>query len=374
MARKTLVTTTTDFGRQALEFLDFAYSGGEAAENLDIVAPFFEHLRKVVDFSTAVFFGIDPSTWLLEEGHAHDMDPPLMLQYLQHYKHLDPFLHYMPCLRRPNEVVRFSDIADVGRIAQGEFGEFMGRVPYFHALALAPVIRGVPLGVFSIQRRAREHDFDGDEQELFRRFMRHVATAIDYRRLVARFDRASAVAALAVSRDGRILSATDEARAILRSLPENKVFSLPSTAERPRIWFAGAQTHVVRSVAPPRDSLLDRLDGADVSYCADLDALQGRISVGSSESRPRFVVIIEPLDVRRQSHGKLVGYGFTQRQEQVAVLLILGRRPKEIAGLCGISPNTVCEHIEDVYRKLGVHSREQFLRAVLGPAPAAVPA
>jgi len=358
--------TNARSGGQLIEFLDRVHNMDQTADATDIIPPFFESLTKVLNFSTAIYFRIDPGDWFLKEGHAHDLDPLLIHEYLQYYIHLDPLVIYLPCLKNPNQVVRFSDVTDVAELAHGEFGSFMGRVPYFHALALAPFVRGMPLGVFSIQRRRQDHDFDDDERELFRRFVGHAAAAIDHRRLIAGLNRIDATAALVVSREGRILSATDEAREILESLPRDKVFSLPSTADRPRVWVSGLRAYVVRSVAPTRDSLLDKLDGANISWCADGSAMEGRIRMVPEEGRERFVVIIEPLGTHGKARGKLVGFGFTERQEEVAVLLILGRRPKEIAALCGISINTVGEHIEQLYRKLDVRSREEFLGEVLG--------
>lgn len=91
----------------------------------------FEGLREILSFSTGVYLAIDPTGWVLREGHAHihDYDTRLEPVYLEHYAALDPYVIQSPCLKQPNQVVRWSDSTDLGRLSQDEFGKFMRQVP-----------------------------------------------------------------------------------------------------------------------------------------------------------------------------------------------------------------------------------------------------
>ncbi|MFO1433368.1 MAG: GAF domain-containing protein [Candidatus Competibacteraceae bacterium] len=150
----------------------------------------FEALRKVLNFSSAVFIPIDPVNWALQPGYSHDA-PNLIAEYLAHYQGLDPYVTAATPLKSFNTPIRFSDIADISRLAQGEFGAFMRQVPYFHAMAAVPLLQGCPFGVLSIHRRREQPDFDREDMDLFGWFARQVARAIDYARLRRRFDNLS---------------------------------------------------------------------------------------------------------------------------------------------------------------------------------------
>ena len=150
----------------------------------------FEALRKVLNFSSAVFMSIDPVNWALQPGYTYDC-PNLTAEYLAHYQRLDPYVTEATCLKSFGTPVRFSDIADIARLAQGEFGSFLRQTPYFYALASVPLLQGCPLGVMSIHRRCEQLDFDDQEIRLFGWFALQLARAIDYARLRSQSDNLS---------------------------------------------------------------------------------------------------------------------------------------------------------------------------------------
>ena len=60
------------------------------------------------------------------------------MEYLEHFQVLDPYVIRGPGLKSPNQAIRFSDVADIATVWKGEFGSFMQRVPYYHALVVDP--------------------------------------------------------------------------------------------------------------------------------------------------------------------------------------------------------------------------------------------
>jgi len=68
--------------------------------------------------------------------------------------------------------------------------------------------------------------------------------------------------------------------------------------------------------------------------------------------------------------------GLTPRERQILALVAHGKTNQEIAGILWITPNTVRKHLENVYPKLGVHTRTaaavRFL-SVLDSAEAQMP-
>jgi DNA-binding CsgD family transcriptional regulator len=58
----------------------------------------------------------------------------------------------------------------------------------------------------------------------------------------------------------------------------------------------------------------------------------------------------------------------TPQERQIALLLADGRTTREAAAAVFLSPKTVEYHLRHVYRKLGIHSREELAAAIAGPA------
>lgn len=54
-------------------------------------------------------------------------------------------------------------------------------------------------------------------------------------------------------------------------------------------------------------------------------------------------------------------YRLTQREEDIAVLLVRGRSLTTIARDLGLSSNTIKTHVSHIYQKCGIHSREEFI-------------
>jgi DNA-binding CsgD family transcriptional regulator len=65
--------------------------------------------------------------------------------------------------------------------------------------------------------------------------------------------------------------------------------------------------------------------------------------------------------------------GLSERETQVLSWVARGKRNEEIAALLVVSPHTVRTHLENSYRKLGVHTRTAAVRRAFGPAPPARP-
>ncbi|MBR2836677.1 MAG: hypothetical protein IKE43_13335 [Coriobacteriales bacterium] len=70
----------------------------------------------------------------------------------------------------------------------------------------------------------------------------------------------------------------------------------------------------------------------------------------------------ETVDARRAKAVRLVEtYGLTKRESEILDLLIAGRSRSRIAEILVISENTVGTHIQQLYKKLNVHSLQELL-------------
>jgi DNA-binding CsgD family transcriptional regulator len=288
------------------------------------------------------------------------------MEYLEHFQVLDPYVIRGPGLKSPNQAIRFSDVADIATVWKGEFGSFMQRVPYYHALALVPLIKGVPLGVFSIHRRRNQRDFDSVEQERFRAYFQHVAKGIEYRRLCIERGAVPLAQSAVICRTGRILAMGEEMRETLVRLPSGRHYEIPSPAERPRLWRIGTDLFVARSVALPPHSLWNTPWVIRHRRDASLDRLGAKLRMSAGIRENRLAVMIEPLDRDPQALVEITGVRFSPQESRVALLLLKGFGTERIAEVMDISPLTVSGHIKHCHRKVGVHLRREFLAKFLG--------
>ena len=59
-------------------------------------------------------------------------------------------------------------------------------------------------------------------------------------------------------------------------------------------------------------------------------------------------------------------YGLTKREAEVVTLFLQGRSMSYIAEKMFVSENTIKTHVQHVYRKCGVHSKQELIDLVRG--------
>ncbi len=79
-----------------------------------------------------------------------------------------------------------------------------------------------------------------------------------------------------------------------------------------------------------------------------------------------LVLVMEPVrEISVDEHSALERWPLTERERDVAKLVIRGLSNEAIARDIGISPETVKTHVRGIFEKSGTHSRAEFLAAVL---------
>jgi DNA-binding CsgD family transcriptional regulator len=83
--------------------------------------------------------------------------------------------------------------------------------------------------------------------------------------------------------------------------------------------------------------------------------LSGRVGNG------QIAVILEPATPAEVTPLVLQAYGLTDREAQVAQLVLQGRSTGEIVNELSITALTVQQHLKAVFDKTGVRSRREFV-------------
>lgn len=359
---------TTRAERHLRSFIDEVYGEAAGVDPLGVLAPLFAALKKQFSFASGLFVRFDPSDWTIAVPYTHEIDAALMEAYAEHYYLLDPYRVHLTNLQRPNEVIRMSDFVDVERVMQGEFGEAMRMLDYFHAMAMVPFVRGVPMGAVAVHRPRRQADFGEKERRLFRWFVSHATRAMDYRHLVARLRQPDPATMVVDLPERRILALTNEARAVLEAMPAGMGIALPSDPDRTCLLLSDGHAYAVRSTDLSPQSLWNVPASAPLDFNTAPDLTERRVRVSPEDPRKRVLVVLEPIENADAARSKLSGLGLTPRLAQVALLLVLRKGLKEIARTCGISVNTAKEYVADVYERLDVHTRAAFLAKITGVA------
>jgi len=137
----------------------------------------------------------------------------------------------------------------------------------------------------------------------------------------------------------------------------------------------------LKGLAPDLPVLIisDRRDGASIAqYCmagADgwlirplLPAELARAVRAAAEGGPVLCQEAEKalLDFLHRAGATLSSHGLTRREREIVGCLAENLSNKEIAVRLGVSTDTVHVHLGHLFRKLGVHRREQAVRKLLG--------
>lgn len=75
---------------------------------------------------------------------------------------------------------------------------------------------------------------------------------------------------------------------------------------------------------------------------------------------------VVPAAVERRCRELVGTRGLSDRELEVTLLLARGKTGQEIQDALTVSRNTVKTHVRHIYRKLEVHSQQEFIDAVGG--------
>ncbi|MBS5451367.1 MAG: helix-turn-helix transcriptional regulator [Coriobacteriia bacterium] len=124
--------------------------------------------------------------------------------------------------------------------------------------------------------------------------------------------------------------------------------------------FVGVASGFSRDAAKMGDA--DRVISGDALTRVDeASGLARVLPLRPSNVRDSVVVVCDAIPQRCASMRKL--YGLSRRETDVLELIIRGRDTSHMAEALFVSENTVRSHCKNLYKKLGVHNRQQLLDA-----------
>lgn len=357
-------------GERLLQIIEMAYA---AVDDGEMVRSVFTALRELMSFPSGVFMPVNPDTLELQPGLCFDCSAADMETYLAHYAPLDPFILRQPSPALLNQTLRFSDVISTGEVGHSEFSEFLRQVPYHHALGILTGLAQQPVAVFSVHRQRHERDFSADDQALLDCIGPHLARAIHLRRQVSDPTRRAETGILVFGSAGQALYLNAPARCVLGTTPPGALFAaLP--AQGAAVVKLASQYFRLSRMPWATMSLLCRFAVAEAANGVDQpQADAGPVERWSAATRQRSaggvgatIVVLQPFQQRTDLVRRLAVSGLSRRQLEVATWALRGLANDQIAATIHVGEQTVKDHLQEIYHRMGVGTRPALLAKVLG--------
>lgn len=140
--------------------------------------------------------------------------------------------------------------------------------------------------------------------------------------------------------------------------PNSKYLMLTIFDEDEKIFSAikaGADGYLLK------DEPIDKIKEAIINLLND----EGAPMSPSIARKALNLLMNSKLDTIKTVGERTTDYDLTDREHEVLTLLVDGLEYKEIAADMGVSPNTIRNHISNIYKKLHVTSKAQAIRVYM---------
>jgi len=358
-----------------LRMVELAYAAPDDGAMIDAV---FETMRQIIPFSSGIFMPVNQATMELQPGPCFDCCPADMARYLTHYAPLDPFVLRQPGPTVLNRSLLLSEVITPTELARSEYSDFLGQVPYRHAAGLLAGVGQQPVAVVSVHRTQHERDFSDEDKALLECIGQHLARALVLRRLASHSLLRAETGLVVFGPGGRALYLNAPARSFLGATSPEVLSAAVARQGGEGVIRLGLQTFRLGRLPWSAASLLRRFACDD----AAADLLGSRLPDGDPEASRAAraaqeagtsIIVLRPLLPRTDLHHRLARYGLSPRQCEIAAWALRGRTNGEIAQELNIGDQTVRDHFQEIYARIGVHSRNEMVAKILGMTASALP-
>ena len=186
-------------------------------------------------------------------------------------------------------------------------------------------------------------------REVIARIVAHTHTAREQRQARNALDAFGHATLMLRSRDGRLLWQT----ALARQLLETHFASDGRRAPTPLLAW------MVREVVQLGDAegLVGLVPGSPSVVLEGCDGRRIRFTLHEATGDDQWLIVLREADDTATLEALVLAFKLTQRQAEVLYWLARGKTNRDIADILGASPATVKKHLETVYEKLGVETR-----------------
>jgi DNA-binding CsgD family transcriptional regulator len=337
--------------RLAGQGLDLVTFWREATEALAPAVPFY---------LTPCFYTVDPAS-LLVTSHYHEGLPAIPDEWLAHEYYGEDFNKLGDVARDARGIATLHEATggDVGRSARYR----MTMQPFGadqEALAPLRTRSGEAWGILALYRAIGQPHFDAEELDLLHNLSTPLAEGARRGLLVgeAADPEGPEFPGLVVLRqDWSVESLTPGVARWLEALPDG---DWEARAQLPPavLAVAGRALRSAEDADAPGEVAFARVLARDGTWVV----LHGAALV--ADGARRVAVIIEPAHPARIAPLLMAAYGLTEREQEVARLVLQGHATTEIAQSLAVTAQTVQQHLKSIFEKAGVRSRRELVGKV----------
>jgi len=321
---------------------------------LELLEQVARRIRSVVPYAAAGWLLTDPATLLHTGAFSEAVPPALHLRLIDNELVDSDVAKFGEIARRRRPVLRLSDAAagDLSRSARHR--RLYAPAGYGGELRAAFRTRDACWAVACLTRRADEPDFDDEDVAFIAAICDDVGHGLRTGLLISGATFAPAAAAapgmLLVGDDGALESMSADAERWLAELPGDGL-ALPAVVHE---VVARARTRAGdgQSGPPARARVRSASGGWMLVHGARLRRPGG--------AARQTAVVLEPAG--RADLAPLIAalHDLTEREAEVAQLLVSGMPVAAIARTLWISTYTLRDHVKAIYAKVGVRSRAEL--------------
>lgn len=347
-----------------LELIDLIYS---IADRSTMLQSFFERLRKIIPFSSAVLIPFDPQTGQLQIQLHFLLNTSVreLTLYLDHYAPLDPFALTDWTKKNLNKAACFTDVVSRSYLVDSEYGcDFLPRVPFFHGMGIMMASQGDSIGVLGLHRQKEDRNFTPREKEIMNRLTPHLSKALYYLSLMEGNTISEEIGVVVVGLDGQPMYLNEDATRVLNGrFPE--FLANIGLSTKPSFFQAKGIAYWLRNI--PLQWKDQRQRSAEIASKTLIPInLKEEERSRSLRRRMAQIILLQPLPKRWDLQAKLGCWGLTPRQEEIVLWVVRGLSNREIAERLFIIEQTVKDHLHDIFEKVEVRRRSELIAKVLG--------
>jgi len=319
-----------------------------------------ECLREAVPFSRCCWGATDPDSGL-PVSHVSDVGTTAHLSSVWENEYLSPDVNKLRLLARTP--------GHVGVLSQATGGEPWRSVRYRdifqplgieHELRASLVLDRALWGYLVLLRLADEPDFSPAEAAFVSAVAPHLAHALRGVQLQAQLRSEQGVSVpglVLLDEHDELHGITGEAESLLTEL--DPTWHEGQRLPEPLYVVAGA----ARALASGASSRVAPAQGRLRTRAGRWLTLHGS-AITSRGTAGQVAVTIQVAETSAVAELLVRAYDFTNRERQVALLVMHGLTNAEIAASLCIAPYTVQDHLKAIFAKAGVQGRRELLQAV----------
>jgi DNA-binding CsgD family transcriptional regulator len=316
-------------------------------------------LREAVPCAVACHGALDPETWL-PVGHADDRGSTNVLGALWNNEYLTSDVNKMRLLGQQRRPVGVLSQATGGQLWRSpRYQTILRQIGIEHELRAVLLVGGAAWGYLVLLRPPEMPDFSPAEAALVAAVAPHLAEAQRTDQLAVALAESPGVhrpGLLLLADDDQVVGTTHEADELFQELGyETDGQRLPEIVYLVAAAARAAAHGTLQAGVVPRGRLR--------TPAGQWPVVHGSL-VRTSDSTNQVAITIEPARTSEVASLLVKAYEFTDREQQVSLLVLQGMATEEIARRLCVSPYTVQDHLKAIFDKAGVRSRRELVAEV----------